>query len=172
MKFKKEIFITTASLILLGLTAFLYSTKEFNVVNKDIRINNVIDGDTITVLDKNSKEYEIRLACIDAPELSQEEGAGARKEVLELLEEFENPKITLNIIAIDKHNRLVSEVYINKLNLNQHLVSVGKAVIYPQYFNCTDKDSYLYHQKLAKDNKLNIWSNSDFVMPWIWRKSN
>ena len=168
----KELFIAGTGLVILGLTTFLYSSKNFNVVNKNIKINKVIDGDTITVLDKNSQEYNIRLACIDAPELNQKEGIKAKEEIVNLLEEFDNPNITLNIIATDRYNRLITEVYINELNLNQHLVSVGLAVIYPQYFNCTDKDSYLYHQKLAKDNELNLWSNPDFVMPWLWRRNN
>ena len=63
--------ITLCLLACLSLTVFADS-----LTGKVVKIT---DGDTLYVLDANSKEYKIRLAGIDAPERKQAYGLASRK---------------------------------------------------------------------------------------------
>ena len=80
-------------------------------------------------------------------------------EISNLLREIADPVVTINYINITKDKKLVSEIYLNNINLNQHLVAEGVAIIDPSKFNCLDKNGYLYSQKIAKDYKLGVWAN-------------
>ena len=95
-----------------------------------------------------------QMACIKSVEDYSYE-----PEISNLLQEVPNPIVTINYINITKDRKLVSEIYLNNLNLNQHLVAEGVAIIDPSKFNCLDKNGYLYSQKIAKDYKLGIWAN-------------
>ena len=154
-------------------TAQEQNNKELKKVEEpfttNFEVTKVSDGDTITVLDKTTnKTSKVRLACIDAPETSQPYGKEAEYALNKLL--GNNPQVNLNTIDTDRYDRLVSEVFIDGVNLNQALVEAGVAVIYPDYFNCDDKTGYINSQKIAKNNNKNIWSDPDFIMPWDWRK--
>ena len=95
-----------------------------------------------------------QMACIKSVEDYSYE-----PEISNLLQEVPDPVVTINYINITKDRKLVSEIYLNNLNLNQHLVAEGVAIIDPSKFNCLDKNGYLYSQKIAKDYKLGIWAN-------------
>ncbi len=49
--------------------------SELYAATLEGRVVRVHDGDTITVLDASRKQYKIRLAGIDAPELNQAFGS-------------------------------------------------------------------------------------------------
>ena len=67
--------------ILIFLLFFSYPTMA-GVSGKVIK---VIDGDTIYVRDYDNKTHKIRLAGIDAPEMSQPYGKESRSHLLELI---------------------------------------------------------------------------------------
>ena len=95
-----------------------------------------------------------QMACIKSVEDRSYE-----PEISNLLREINNPVVTINYINITKDRKLVSEIYLNNINLNQHLVAEGVAIVDPSKFNCLDKSGYLYSQKIAKDYKLGVWAN-------------
>ena len=75
--------------------------------------------------------------------------------------------VKIDGIKIDKYKRVLAEVYTKDgKNLNLEMVRKGFALSYHISKSQKNKDQYYHYEKLAKQSKLNIWSDSDFVEPW------
>lgn len=124
----------------------------------------VVDGDTLWFLDDGIRE-KLRLSQIDAPESSQPFGLEATK-LLEKLILNEEINITFQSKK-DRYGRYLGEVFLNDENINKLLVRNGLAWVYDRYV--TD-DSYYKDLNIAKNKRMNIWSDNKQISPWEWRK--
>jgi len=140
------------------------STNSYPTVN----VISVSDGDTITVKENRSK-YTVRLACIDAPEPSQDGGTASTNYLKKLIAAGTN--VNLRNVTTDRHGRTIGEIYRNGDSLNLIMVQRGKAVIYDRYFDaCSDrKKQFLQAEQRAKSSNLGFWSQPN-VMPWEYRR--
>jgi micrococcal nuclease len=131
------------------------------------------DGDTIRVVQRNTKTLTVRLACIDAPEMKQTPFGQQAKNRLQQLIPL-GSKIILRGIETDKYNRLVAEIYVNNnRSINTNLVQEGQAVVYRQYLKgCSPQlqQSLLNAEASAKGQRLGLWSQANPVMPWDFRR--
>lgn len=94
---------------------------------------NVIDGDTITLLEKTPEQkrtYRIRLEGIDTPERGQNGYEGA-KEYLEKL--IWGETVTVKYSQHDRYGRILGEVWYGKVFVNEELVKDGWAWIYKNF---------------------------------------
>lgn len=136
--------------------------KEIALIT--VMVLSVQDGDTITVKSKQSPEpFKIRMAKIDCPEKKQNYGAEATSVVSKMLL---NKSIQLKAHNKDLYGRMIGEVYLNGLNLNQYLVQMGHCWVY------MSKDENLIdleHQ--ARSLKVGLWAEEKPVPPWEYRKS-
>lgn len=97
----------------------------------------VIDGDTLEaefVVEPFGYKFPItiRLMGIQAPEkrgASKERGLKVTRYVDDLLEQH-NYEITLQVFKKGSFNRWLCDVYVNKKQLNDHLLTIGYAVPY------------------------------------------
>ena len=88
-----------------------------------------------------SSTTTIRLACIDAPEMSQSpHGVDARKRLLSMLPV--NSSITAKVKTTDRYGRSIAEISHNGRNINQALVASGAAFVYWQYIKGCDRQTY------------------------------
>jgi endonuclease YncB( thermonuclease family) len=127
----------------------------------------VFDGDNITLVDRGIKT-KVHLACIDAPELLQEEGQHARKVLENLLKDEE---VLIRVFKKDKFGRYNAEVLAGGQNVNQVMVSLGLA----HYDRLQDKDCHGYEeiQLQAQSDRLGVWINgTDVVTPSQFRREN
>lgn len=135
------------------------------------KVIGIIDGDSITILDKNKKQQEIRLNGIDAPEMGQEFGKNAKK----MLSNFIFAKqVRADCIEIDKYSRHVCTLYFNSgeedIDINAAMVANGGAWVYTKYY---DGESYYALEKIAKNGNLGLWQDKYYsVPPWEWRDGN
>ena len=144
------------SILLLSLT--LFSAEIIGIVIK------VADGDTITVLDDNNKKHKIRLAKIDAPELRQSFGIES-KNYLESL--IYNKPIRVLYSSIDRYKRILGIVCLGDKEINLIMLVNGFAWHY-----YTDKTpSYIQAEKSARDKRIGLWSESNPMNPYIFRKN-
>lgn len=128
----------------------------------------VHDGDTMK-LDCGWDEAKpqiinVRLQCIDAPELNQEPwGKLARDH----LRKIAGRAVAINPIEHDRRGRLVARVHSNGIDLGLQMVADGFAPVYPKY--C--KDQHYYHvQGRARPSGIGIWSMPGaHQTPWEWR---
>lgn len=128
------------------------------------------DGDTLRVM-QDGEKVTIRMACIDAPEITQapwgEQSANKLKELLPAQQ-----VVTVRAIEKDRYGRTVAEVYADDKLINLEMVKGGQAVVYNQYLdNCADtKQQYLDAQDKAQEQKMGFWNQEKPVMPWEFRK--
>ena len=128
-------------------------------------LSRITDGDTVRL--KCGDAYvNVRLYCIDAPEMAQRPwGTGARR----ALERMTPRQVQLRPITIDRFGRTVGAIHdpIENVSLGIELVRGGHVAVYPRY--CTDP-LYLEAEALAKAAHLGIWSmDGDQQTPWEFR---
>ena len=96
-----------------------------------VTIQSCYDGDTCTTTDGE----KIRLACIDTPELRGKKAdpipAKAAKDYLNDL--VARSTVTIRRITEDQYGRTVAELSKGPMNIQEHLVEKGFALIYEEY---------------------------------------
>lgn len=132
----------------------------------------VHDGDTLTILSPDHHQIRVRLAGIDAPELSQPYGQAAKAALSRLA--F-GQDVTLSSQGQDKYQRTLAIVRTGstRLNLNLEMVRAGMAWRYDQY---TNDPALLQAQQAAQAQHLGLWAAPDHgsaapVPPWEWRRA-
>lgn len=126
----------------------------------------VHDGDTITVLTANKKEYKVRFAHIDCPEKGQPFGAVAKQFTADFC--IGKSVIILSDGKKDRNGRIIGEVLNpNGMNLNMELVKAGLAWHFKKY---SSNDEYAQLEIIARQGHRGLWKDSDPIAPWEWRK--
>lgn len=133
------------------------------------------DGDTLRALRKHgnaSVETRIRLAYIDAPELSgaaysRAYGVSARAYLRRLL--YVNEPVEARILGQDAYGRLLAEVIRarDSANCGLRLVAGGYAALY----QCPrSRGEYTAAQDIARSKRLGIWkAPGPWQTPWLYR---
>lgn len=99
----------------------------------------VSDGDTIIIMTKQAKKLKIRLAEIDAPEMSQPYGKTAQMALHKLIFSKE---VLIEYKNKDRYKRIVGRVFLLPENQDicAEMVKMGHVWVYRQYSD----DVYLY----------------------------
>jgi len=119
-------------------------TCEFTLPVKGGRVIKVYDADTITIAaklpfknDKNDKLYRfsVRLNGIDAPEMkgkgiTEQEKIAANEAQKFVYNLIMNKYVTLENVANEKYGRILADVYIGKIHLNELLLKERYVVPY------------------------------------------
>ncbi len=134
------------------------------------RIDDVMNGDTIIVIDKNKKRHKVYLLGIDAPELKQTFGKQAKAHLDKLLF-ARNYQVKVVIARRTAAKNIVGTIYATDLNSTQYdningmMVMSGNAWANPR----TSKQ-YVAVEKIARNRKLGLWEQKNPLPPWVWRK--
>lgn len=126
----------------------------------------VIDGDTITLLEKTPEQkrtYRIRLEGIDTPERGQNGYDGA-KDYLEKL--IWGETVTVTYGRHDRYGRILGEVWYGKTFVNEELVKAGWAWHYKRY---SAGRKFASHEAAARSAKKGLWAQPNPVPPWEWK---
>ena len=114
-------------------------TQEFTFPIKGGRVIKVYDADTITIASKLPYvtsplyRFSVRLNGIDTPEIKgkTEEEKVAAKKVQKILEDMILKKtVNLKNVSTEKYGRILADVYLGNLHLNEWLILNGHAVKY------------------------------------------
>lgn len=118
------------------------------------------------MLVKGNQQIKIRLHGIDCPEKGQDYGDVAKKYMSSLLK-LHHDSVKVIWKNKDRYRRTIGIVYSGKTNVNEALLQKGLAWHYIKY----DKNpQWARMEAVARNAKLNIWSKSNAVEPWKWRK--
>ena len=101
------------------------------------KVQYVIDGDTVIL--SRSKE-RLRLWGVDAPELDQKGGQGARNALVDMVE---GKQITFIKITSDRYGRTVARIFLKEQDINLAIIESGHAQEYCRY----SKGFYGYYKK-------------------------
>ena len=124
----------------------------------------VTDGDTVKVLNADNVEFKIRLEGIDAPESKQAFGDKSKRHLSELV--FGRDVQVLET-GQDFFRRTLAVIVVDGTNVNESMIRDGFAWWYRKYNK---------HQRLGeietegRNAKLGLWSDSEPISPWDWRK--
>ncbi|ELZ4288043.1 thermonuclease family protein [Campylobacter upsaliensis] len=156
----------------LSFNAFLPQDFKEQNLEKELtgKVSKVIDGDTIELLAKTSKEnpynhitkLKIRLYGIDAPELKQAYGKEAKEYLSALVLKQE---VSLIIENKDKYERIVGTIFLKGKDINKEMVKNGYAHAYESF-----SKKYLAEQADAKMFKLGLWQDEKAVKPSEFRR--
>ena len=131
------------------------------------KVIGIKDGDTFVLL-MDGKEQTIRFAHIDCPEKKQPFGNKAKEFVADLCFGTYVTLIVNDKNKYDRNKRLIAEVILEDgRNLNKELVKNGLAWHFKKY---SDSKEYALLETEARSRKIGIWSESNPIAPWDWRK--
>ncbi|EAI8667887.1 thermonuclease [Campylobacter upsaliensis] len=175
LKAKKLSLSLVIIIIVLAISSFNQSFTTFLAqknLEKELtgKVSRVIDGDTIELLAKTSKEnpynhitkLKIRLYGIDAPELKQAYGKEAKEYLSALVLKQE---VSLIIENKDKYERIVGTLFLKGQDINKEMVKNGYAHAYESF-----SKKYLAEQADAKMFKLGLWQDKRVMSPSEFRK--
>jgi micrococcal nuclease len=126
----------------------------------------VYDGDTIVVM-HGAEIIKIRLSDIDAPELDQDYGIDARDF---LAFNCEGMVVKVEPRHKDLYGRLLAKVYLPEQAETMQQFMVGNGMAW-QYENFSRDKELRWLEGMSRDRGRGIWSRSDCVAPWKWRKT-
>ncbi|WP_270982621.1 thermonuclease family protein [Campylobacter helveticus] len=177
LKAKKLSLSLVIIIIVLAISSFNQSFTTFLAqknLEKELtgKVSRVIDGDTIELLAKTSKEnpynhiakLKIRLYGIDAPELKQAYGKEAKEYLSSLILDKE---VILIINDKDKYQRTIGTILLNDKDINKEMVKNGYAWAYESY-----STKYLAQQADAQMFKLGLFKDENAIKPSEFRKRN
>lgn len=145
-----------------------------SIVFADIsgKVIKVTDGDTINIRDNDNKTHKIRLAGIDAPEMSQPYGEESRTQLLGLVY---GKEVVIQTKKKDRYGRIIGTIYHDGKDVNLIQVQAGMAWWYEYYKDQqSPEDQRLYstsHER-AKKGKVGLWEDPLAMNPYKWRKRN
>lgn len=133
----------------------------------------VLDGDTIKVV-ISSKVYNVRLLGIDTPELhfmgkQQKHGQEASDTLKQLLKYTSTVTIETESQPCDKFDRMLGHVFVEGVNVNKKMLSLGMAVNYCIQPNTKRCEEYGNAVAPFIQSGEGIF-DEDFIEPYVWRR--
>jgi endonuclease YncB( thermonuclease family) len=126
-------------------------------------------GDSITVLDAQSKPQRVRLLGIDAPEKDQAFGPSARQKLSTLV--F-GKVVTVKYQKVDRSGRPLGKVMLGATDINLEMLKLGMAWYYTNDRDLPESDRPLYAtaEREAKAAERGLWQDESPVSPWEFRQ--
>lgn len=141
----------------------LFAATLFPLCAFAAQVISVSDGDTLTVLE-GQRQVKIRLANIDAPEKAQPFGQRSKQSLSDLCFGKDASYYTQ---SIDRYGRTVAVVTCAGIQANRAQIERGMAHVYPKY---NQDPSLPAIQDAARADRRGLFSDSDPVPPWVWRR--
>jgi micrococcal nuclease len=127
------------------------------------RVRYVFDGDTLSLV-ANDRIWRVRLEGIDAPEHDQPFGQHARDALVQLCD---GKSVEVWIKGRDSYDRLLGDVYRDKIWINGQLVRSGFAWQWSRGRQAERLDKL---QREARRARRGLWAEPDPVAPWEFRR--
>ena len=133
------------------------------------KVVEVIDGDSVIVVDDKQERHLVRLAGADAPEQNQDFGKKSKKFLSDMVLE---KAVSVSGSRIDRNGEFVGRVLVYGRDVSLEMVIAGYAWHYKQFTNeQTERDRQLFEgaELHARKSRFNLWSDSKPVPPWEFR---
>jgi endonuclease YncB( thermonuclease family) len=131
----------------------------------------VIDGDTLLLkpMRERARFYKLRLAGIDAPELSQPYGIEAGRLLAQLTL---HRSVTVTTVATDRYGRRVGWIALiagdgGQRDINAELVRRGAAWASVWHRH---ESRLMPLQREARLARRGLWKDRGAMPPWVWRR--
>jgi endonuclease YncB( thermonuclease family) len=134
------------------------------------KIVGISDGDTVTLLDVNKRQYKIRLTGIDAPEKKMPFGQRSKEHLSDLI--F-NMDVQVETEKLDRYGRTLGKILFDRKDINLAMINAGLAWHYKKYQHeqsASDRLLYSYAEEQARLRHIGLWHDAIPTPPWDWRK--
>jgi endonuclease YncB( thermonuclease family) len=134
------------------------------------RVTGVADGDTVTVIDRESVRHRIRIAGIDAPESAQPFGDASRTELAALIR---GRQLEVVPIKRDPFGRLVANLSVDGTDVGLAMVQAGLAWHFVRYAadqTPDERGGYAQAERSARAAGIGLWQDAAPTAPWAWRE--
>ena len=147
----------------------LFIATDIQAADLRGRVVGVSDGDTITILDSDRRQHEVRLAGIDAPEKSQAFGQASKTS---LSEQAFGRDVVVVWDKQDRYGRIIGKILVNQQDVCLQQIRRGMAWHYKQYQKdqaLIDRSEYSEAEAIARASHVGLWRDKDPTPPWEWR---
>ena len=148
----------------------LFWTLPVHTATLPARVLRVPDSDTVTVLAPGNAQYQVRLAGIDAPALTQRYGQAAREH---LLRHIAGRFVLVNWQRRDEYGRIVGKVLLSGRDVGLRQIQAGLAWHDKRHQNeqsPEERAAYARAEQEARDAKRGLWADSEPTPPWEWTR--
>lgn len=140
----------------------LYGTAHADIFNAKVLA--VLDGDTVLIIRAGHKPEKVRLLNIDAPEKAQPFGLQSKQSLAGMILKRQ---VKIDVPAHDMYGRLLGQISLDGLNVNEEQVKRGMAWEYSGYHS---NKKYIALQNEAQQARRGLWRQHSPQAPWQWRK--
>ena len=137
-------------------------SKKLNSING--KVVGISDGDTFSLLFDNGYTVKVRLNKIDCPERKQ---AFSKRATDELSNMIFNQTVRVDYTKKDGYGRVLGDIYVNGLYVNEEMIKRGMAWHYKKYSN---DENLAELERIAQKNKIGLWQDPNPIPPWDFRK--
>ena len=133
------------------------------------KVVRVADGDTVTVLDADTKQHRIRFQGIDAPESHQAWGQASKENLSKMV--F-GKQVTVIWDKVDKYRRTVGKVLLDGRDINIEQIKAGLAWHYKKYAEeqpAEDRVTYAKAEEEARAARRGLWQDPNPTPPGEYR---
>ena len=133
------------------------------------KVVGVSDGDTVTVLDAERRQYKVRLAGIDAPEKAQAFGQASKTS---LSDQIFGREVAVTWDKRDRYGRIIGKISVDRQDVCLEQIRRCMAWHYKQYARAQtpdDRGSYAEAEVAARAARVGLWQDVSSVAPWKWR---
>jgi len=162
---KRHCRFAAAGVVLLA-AAFTALSQETTFSGK---VAEVVDGDSMIVIDDKQERHLVRLAGADAPEQNQDFGKKSKKFLSDMVLD---KTVSVTGTSIDRNGEFVGRVLVYGRDVSLEMVIAGYAWHYKQFPNeQSERDRQLFEgaELHARKSRFNLWSDSKPVPPWEFR---
>ena len=128
------------------------------------KVVDVLDGNTLLVIDNYKDTISVILKSIDCPELNQEMGVKAKTytatHCLGLI-------VGVELFGKDRFGNDIASITVNDSDLSKSLLEAGLAWYYQKNKGDVALETV---EKCSRSKKIGIWETEDPVEPWIFRR--
>ena len=136
-------------------------------------VHKVSDGDTVTVFTPEGAKLRVRLFGIDAPEVphGRKPGQPFGEQAQQALErKLLGKPVTLEVVDVDRHQRVVGILRSGPQNINRQMVQEGWAWAYRQYSKGPHASEFISTENEARLRRLGLWKQHNPQPPWEFRR--
>lgn len=135
--------------------------EGIDLPNTIVKVQSIIDGDTVQVIGPKDGYIKVRLLGIDAPEIDQPYGEEARDHLKNMLPR----EVKMMSDKLDQYGRYSALLYSisrgsGPISYNEHMIRDGYATYEPNYGKIPNGREA---QNYAKTNKLGMWRKGDIL---------
>jgi endonuclease YncB( thermonuclease family) len=130
----------------------------------------VSDGDTVTLLVAQKKQWKVRLLGIDAPEKKMPFGQRSKQHLADLIYK---KQVTVEYSKKDRYGRTLGKILVGGIDANLSQIRAGMAWHYKQYQRdqlSEDRQLYSEAEDAARSSHRGLWADATPTPPWDWRK--